>query len=90
MTPRPALSEGTNASFRRADQLAALTQGPPDDLSVRPCSRTGGIMRRREIREKGDAHKLREDGPSFITGSMSISKREWRQQSGGGSLGRLG
>ena len=35
VTPRPATLEGTDASLRRAGQLAGLRQGPPDDLSVR-------------------------------------------------------
>ncbi len=36
LTPRPAISEGTDAGYRRTDQLATLTQGPQDDRSVHP------------------------------------------------------
>jgi hypothetical protein len=36
ITPRQASFDGTDANLRRAGQLAALRQGPPDDLSVRP------------------------------------------------------
>ncbi len=36
VTPRPAALDGTDASLRRAGQLAALIQGPPDDLRVHP------------------------------------------------------
>ncbi|WP_443147739.1 hypothetical protein [Nitrospira sp.] len=36
VTPRPATLDGTDASLKRAGQLAELRQGPPDDLSVRP------------------------------------------------------
>ncbi len=35
--------EGTDASLRRADQLAPLTQGPPTDESVPPLGQTAGV-----------------------------------------------
>ena len=43
LTPRPVSSEGTDASHRRAGQLAALKQGPPSDVSVRPGGRAAGV-----------------------------------------------
>ena len=36
VTPRPATSDGADASLRRADQLALLKQGPPVVSSVPP------------------------------------------------------
>jgi len=42
LTPRPATFNGTNAGWR-ADQLAALRQGPPNKKSVRPLGRTAGV-----------------------------------------------
>ena len=43
VTPRLALLEGTDASLRRADQLAPLKQGPPPDKSVPPVGQTAGV-----------------------------------------------
>jgi len=43
LTPRLALLEGTDANLRRADPLAALTQGPPVDESVHPLGQTAGV-----------------------------------------------
>jgi len=43
LTPRPFLSEWTDANHRRAGQLAALKQGPPSDVSVRPGERAAGV-----------------------------------------------
>ena len=51
MTPRQASSNGADASFRIADQLAELVlslieglkQGPRDDESVRPRGQTAGV-----------------------------------------------
>jgi hypothetical protein len=43
MTPRLASLERTDASLRRADQLAPLKQGPPADESVPPFSQTAGV-----------------------------------------------
>ncbi|HNP31317.1 MAG TPA: hypothetical protein PKK23_19885 [Nitrospirales bacterium] len=43
MTPRLALLGGTDASLRRADQLAPLKQGPPTDESVLPLGQTAGV-----------------------------------------------
>ena len=51
LTPRPASWERTDASLRRADQLAepvlsfveGLKQGPPADESVRPLGQTAGV-----------------------------------------------
>ena len=43
VTPRPVLSEWTDANLRRAGQLAALKQGPPSDLSVRQGGRAAGV-----------------------------------------------
>ena len=42
LTPRPASSDETNASHRRAGQLAVLKQGPPVDGSVRLWDRAAG------------------------------------------------
>ncbi len=42
VTPRPGTSEWTYANHRRAGQLAALKQGPPSDVSVRPGRRAAG------------------------------------------------
>jgi hypothetical protein len=43
LTPRPVLSKWTDANLRRAGQLAALKQGPPNDESVRPGERAAGV-----------------------------------------------
>ena len=43
LTPRPVSSEWTDANPRRAGQLAALKQGPPSDVSVRPGVRAAGV-----------------------------------------------
>ena len=43
LTPRPVSSEWTDANPRRAGQLAALKQGPPSDVSVRPGGRAAGV-----------------------------------------------
>jgi hypothetical protein len=43
MTSRPASWNGTDASLGRADQLAALRQGPPIFLSVRPGDRKADV-----------------------------------------------
>jgi hypothetical protein len=45
LTPRPASLERTDASLRRADQLAPLKQGPPADESVPPLGQTAGKSR---------------------------------------------
>jgi len=42
MTPHPATLDGMDARGR-ADQLAALRQGPPVDMSVQPEGRTEGV-----------------------------------------------
>ncbi|MCW5785648.1 MAG: hypothetical protein KIT39_20255, partial [Nitrospirales bacterium] len=47
LTPRLALWERTDASVRRADQLARLTQGPPPEESVPPFGQTAGVSHRR-------------------------------------------
>ena len=51
LTPRPVLSEWTDANLRRVGQLAepvlslveGLKQGPPSDLSVRQGGRAAGV-----------------------------------------------
>jgi hypothetical protein len=43
LTLRPVSSEWTAAKHRRAGQLAALKQGPPNDESVRPGERAAGV-----------------------------------------------
>jgi hypothetical protein len=43
VTPRLVSLERTDASLRRADQLAALRQGPPADESVPPWGQTAGV-----------------------------------------------
>jgi len=43
LTPRLASFERTDASLRRADQLASLTQGPPADESVPPLGQPAGV-----------------------------------------------
>ena len=43
LTPHLALLEGTDASLRRADQLAPLKQGPPAEESVPPLGQTAGV-----------------------------------------------
>ena len=43
LTPRPVLSEWTDANLRRVGQLATLKQGPPNDVSVRPGGRAAGV-----------------------------------------------
>jgi hypothetical protein len=43
LTPRLASLERTDASLRRADQLAPLKQGPPADESVPPLGQTAGV-----------------------------------------------
>jgi hypothetical protein len=42
LTPRLASLERTDASLRRADQLAPLKQGPPADEGVPPLGQTAG------------------------------------------------
>jgi len=42
LTPRLALGEPTDANPRRADQLAALKQGPPTEESVPSLGQTAG------------------------------------------------
>ena len=43
LTPRLASLKRTDASLRRADQLAPLKQGPPGDESVPPLGQTAGV-----------------------------------------------
>ena len=43
VTPRLASLERMDASLRRANQLAALRQGPPADESVPPWGQTAGV-----------------------------------------------
>ena len=43
VTPRQASLDGTGASLRRADQLAALKQGLLNHQSVRPWSLSAGV-----------------------------------------------
>ncbi len=43
LTPRPACLYETDARRERADQLAVLKQGPPDNQSVHPEGRTAGV-----------------------------------------------
>ncbi len=43
LTPRLVSLERTDASLRRADQLAPLKQGPPADESVPPLGQTAGV-----------------------------------------------
>ena len=43
LTPRLVALERTDASLRRADQLAPLKQGPPADKSVPPLDQTAGV-----------------------------------------------
>ena len=43
LTPRLISLERTDASLRRADQLAPLKQGPPTDESVPPLGQTAGV-----------------------------------------------
>jgi len=43
LTPRLVSLERRDASLRRADQLAPLTQGPPADESVPPLDQTAGV-----------------------------------------------
>jgi hypothetical protein len=43
VTPRQASLDGTDASLRRADQLAALRQGLLNHRSVRPLSLSAGV-----------------------------------------------
>ena len=47
VTPHPASSDKTNAGHGRADQLAALAQGPPVHESVHPRGRKAGVGERR-------------------------------------------
>ena len=46
LTPRLARSDGNDADLGRADQLAALKQGPPENKSVRPEGRPAGVRQR--------------------------------------------
>lgn len=46
-TPRPAASEGTDANYGIAGQLAGLQQGPQGNKSVHPWGRAGGVERGR-------------------------------------------
>jgi hypothetical protein len=46
VTPRPASFNGTDANFWRADQLAALKQGPPNNKSVHPAGRAAGVEKK--------------------------------------------
>ncbi|MEO6203649.1 MAG: hypothetical protein ABIP82_10610 [Nitrospirales bacterium] len=43
LTPRLALGERPDASFKRADQLAPLKQGPPTEESIPPLGQTAGV-----------------------------------------------
>jgi hypothetical protein len=43
LTPRPFLSDWTDAKARKAGQLARLRQGPPLDEGVRPWGRAAGV-----------------------------------------------
>nr|HQU29581.1 hypothetical protein [Nitrospirales bacterium] len=52
VTPRPASSDGTDASYGRAGQLAWLKQGPQEGQSVRLVSRTAGVERGRGEEEE--------------------------------------
>ena len=50
LTPRPVSLNGTDANFRRAGQLGALTQGPPIHESVHPWVWTAGVSQQRKRR----------------------------------------
>jgi hypothetical protein len=66
LTPCSAESEGT-AARGRADQLAALRQGPQEQKSVRPRGRPAGVGRGRETNRSGpDTKKAR----SLIAGQI--------------------
>jgi hypothetical protein len=43
LTPSQASSDGTDATLRKADQLASLKQGLPNDQSVRPLGLSAGV-----------------------------------------------
>ncbi len=43
LTPSLAIFNGTDANFRRADQLALLKQGLPIDKSVQPLGQPAGV-----------------------------------------------
>ena len=51
LTPRLASWERTDASLRRADQLAPLKHGPPGHESVPPLGQTAGVSAQEQ--EKG-------------------------------------
>ena len=48
VTPHPASLNGTDDHPRRADQLAALRQGPPNNKSVHPWGRSAGVVKEEE------------------------------------------
>ena len=48
LTPHPASLNGTDAHLRRADQLAALRQGPPNNKSVHPWAGRQASSRKRK------------------------------------------
>ena len=54
VTPRPASSDGTDANYGRADQLAGLKQGPQGNKSVHPWGRAAGVKMGRKKGAEGD------------------------------------
>ena len=71
LTPRPASLHETDARYRRADQLASLTQGPPAHESVNPeglAAGVGQIEKEGEGRISGDANRVERKAPDFPKG----------------------
>ena len=50
LSPRQATLDEANESYRKADQLAALRQGPLVDQGVRLRSQAAGVGHREELR----------------------------------------
>ena len=77
VTPRLASLERTDASFRRADQLAALRQGPPVDQSVPPWGQTAGVGPW-ETEDFSDPHEKTRRTIFCIIRSCSVKKESVR------------
>ena len=73
LTPRLASLERTNASLRRAGQLAPLKQGPPADESIPPLGQTAGV-RPWETEHFSDSH---EKARSHIFCMIRFKHKQW-------------
>ncbi len=72
LTPRLALGERTDASLKRAVQLAGLKQGPPAEKSVPPLGQPAGVGQQRKPRQVCVTNRPRSEKIVILSGTKDL------------------